>query len=235
MDAHNHSLICYAGFSGDSREATATTSFSGKKPWDGGSFKMATEDSFDRIQKKMREIQAAVATEAGTPVSFEKMQAQMLEVTAAANRDAATNKDDVGGRDKSVDSTGTVVHLSPSYSGGLPGAKKGHISTSVTFEKMQQKMKEMAYMLSLDSVWNKEDTERVREREREVERQRARDQVAREKENRADGRSVGFTSPKKKVAVRSHSRHRGGATPEVVERRFSPFSRRGECFSAFAA
>ena len=196
---------------------------------------MATEDSFERIQKKMREIQAAVATEAGTPVSFEKMQAQMLEITAAANRDAAANKDDVGGRDKSVDSTGTVVHLSPSYSGELPGAKKGHISTSVTFEKMQQKMKEMSYMLSLDSVWNEEDTERVRERERELERQRARDEVAREKENRADGRSVVFTSPKKKVAVRSHSRHRGGATPEVGERRFSPSSKRGECLSAFAA
>ena len=194
---------------------------------------MATEDSFQRIQKKMREIQAAVATEAGTPVSFEKMQAQMLEITAAANKDAAAKKDDVGGRDKSVDSTGTVVHLSPSYSGELPCSKKGHISTSVTFEKMQQKMKEMSYMLSLDSVWNKDDTERVRERELEV--QRARDQLAREKENRADGRSVGITSPKKKVAVRSHSRHRGGATPEVVERRFSPSLKRGECLIASAA
>ena len=220
-------LLC----AGDSREARsgqdvgdireATGSGSGRnKFWDGSSFKMATEVSFERMQKKMAEIQAAVATESvlATEISCEKMQEQMLDIQAAAKGV------DVGGGDKSTDSTGTVVHLSTSRGGELPSERKGHPSTSATFEKMQRKMKEMSHMLSLDSVWNEEDTERVRERERQLEHERERIQArggerAWEKENQADGGSVRFISPKKQVAVRLHSRHRGGAMPEVVERR----------------
>jgi|EP00802_Teleaulax_amphioxeia_P005383 hypothetical protein len=208
---------------GDRKEAMGS-GFRANKFWDGSSFKMATEVSFEKMQKKMAEIQAAVAMESAvsTGISFEKMQDQMLDVQAAA-------KADMGGRDKSIDSTGTVVHLSPSRGGELPSEKKGHSShsTSATFEKMQQKMKEMSSMLSLDSVWNEEDTERVRERERQLEHERERNQARRrerawEKENQADGGSLRSTSPKKQVAVRLHSRHRGGATPEVVERRCQP-------------
>lgn len=112
------------------KEQSGEASKSGEKKnnfWDGSDFMMATETSFEKMQKKMKEIQ---------------------EVVSGLDSAKKDDKKNDSGHDHSTD---TVVRAARRAS--VSASSQG-LNESVTFERMKKKMDEISRWASLDSVWD---------------------------------------------------------------------------------
>lgn len=112
------------------KEQIGEASKSGEKKnnfWDGSDFMMATETSFEKMQKKMKEIQEVVSG-----LDSAKKNDEQIDI----------------GHDHSTD---TVVRATRRAS--VSASSQG-LNESVTFERMKKKMDEISRWASLDSVWD---------------------------------------------------------------------------------